>query len=239
MNRTNSQKTTLLLLLLLLWIPLVCGAQETGLSALPGEVSFREYCEVYFYPHVLDREDRLQDGPDKRAVPIEGKTLLVWVDREPEMDYAHPTLYILISREGIRILDGKWWPVVNGKKVLYGEEDAYALLSPFTLGNDSYTTIDVYVYPHELYPSDRLIDGYSGDLLKIVDTSLLIWVDMMPQAKYTHPTAYILISKEYTYVQKGGWWPELNGKRILYGEQNSLGVVSPFLLLNSYIDTID
>jgi hypothetical protein len=236
MNKSIVKKATILLCILFLCTPVFLGAQETSISVQPGDM-YGDYCQVYFYPHVLNQKDQLQDGPNKRLIPIEGNTLLVWVNLEPEMDFLHPTLYILISKQEIRTLKGEWWPVVNGKQVLYGEEEKYAILSPFSMDTNSYENIDVYIYPHELYPSDRLVDGLSGDMIKIVDNTLLIWVDLLPRAKFTHPTAYILISKEYTYMVKGGWWPELNGKRICYGEQNKLGVISPFLLLSQHIDT--
>lgn len=239
MKRTSLKKAVMLAGILLLLIPAFLGAQENEMAVQPAGDIQPDYCHVYFYPHVLNRQDQLQDGPDKRLIPIEGNTLLVWVDLEPEMRFVHRTQYILISKQGIRIIEGQWWPVLNGKMILYGEKEKYAILSPFNLNPNSYDNIDIYIYPHELYPFDRLVDGHSGKIIKIVDNTLLIWVDMLPLADFAHPTAYIMISKEYTYVEKGSWWPELNGKKILYGELNKLGVISPFTLLSQYIDTLE
>jgi hypothetical protein len=49
---------------------------------------------------------------------------------------------------------------------------------------------------------------------------------------FAHPTAYILISKENIHVEDGNWWPELNGHRILYGQQNKIGILSPIKISN-------
>lgn len=232
----KSKRTGILIGILLLCIPFFLGAQ---VSLEPDGSIQEDYCHVYFYPHVLNREDRLQDGSGSfgTPIPIKGNTLFVWVDLEPEMKFVHDTLYILISKDGVRIVEGDWWPVLNGKKILYGEKEKYAILTPFSTDSNSYTNINVHIYPHELYPFDRLEDGPTGKEFKIVDNTLLIWVDLLPMALFTHPTAYILISKEYTRVEKGGWWPVLNGRRILFGDLNKLGVISPFTLLAQHIDT--
>jgi hypothetical protein len=220
-----------ILCILFFCIPLFLGAQEA--AGLLQE----DYCEVYFYPHVLNPQDNLQDGSYGHKIEIDGNTLLVWVDLEPEMRFVHDTLYILISKQGVRIVNGDWWPVLNNKQILYGEKEKYAILSPFSTDSNSYSNINISIYPHELYPFDTLEDGPSGNEFSIVDNTLLIWVDMLPMAFFVHPTAYILIAKEYTRVETGEWWPVLNGRRILFGDLNKLGVISPFTLLAQHIDT--
>ncbi|MBN2536285.1 MAG: hypothetical protein JXB88_25610 [Spirochaetales bacterium] len=236
MSCTLLKKTGIIMVILFLCIPLFLGAQ---VSVEPDDNIQEDYCHVYFYPHIVNQEDRLEDGSGSFGTPIriEGNTLLVWVDLEPEMRFTHPTKYILISNKGVRIIDGGWWPVLNGKKILYGEMEKYAILTPFSIDNGNYDNINIYIYPHELYPFDELVDGPTGDEFKIIDNTLLIWVDLLPRAFFTHPTAYILIAKEYTRVEKGGWWPVLNGRRILFGDMNKLGVISPFTLLAQHIDT--
>ncbi|MBN1698550.1 MAG: hypothetical protein JW881_13630 [Spirochaetales bacterium] len=231
-------KKTILTIFALLFLstPLFLAAQE---SVVSENAVTEDYCHVYFYPHLLNSEDRLQDGPVSYGTPIriEGSTFLIWVDLEPEMRFVHRTLYLLLSKEGgVRIVKGEWWPVLNGKQILYGEESAYAVLSPINTAGAGQDNIGIFIYPQELYPYDRLVDGPSGTRFKIVDNTLLIWVDMLPRAFFTHPTAYILISKEYTRVEKGGWWPELNGRRILFGDLNKTGIISPFVLRAQHID---
>jgi hypothetical protein len=91
--------------------------------------------------------------------------------------------------------------------------------------------INIYICPHELTPEDRLVDGPDGKEFKITDDTLLIWVDLHPDARFAHPTVYVLISAAGTQVEEGKWWPVLNGKRILYGSRNKLAVISPFELM--------
>jgi hypothetical protein len=230
----NTYVMKVLCIIALLFVS-ITGFGEQVSGDTTGDIT-RDYCLVYMYPHVLLPGDTLADGDTGEKLKIEGNTVLIWVDLEPEMRFTHHTLYILISREGVRIINGSWWPVLNGKQILDGEKGKYAFISPFSTTSVSFENINIHIYPHELYPFDTLEDGPSGNAFNIVDNTLLIWVDLLPMALFTHPTAYILISKEYTRVEKGGWWPILNGRRILFGDRNSLGVISPFLLLSEHID---
>ena len=74
--------------------------------------------------------------------------------------------------------------------------------------------VRVFVHPEKLTAEDRLVDGGSGNEIEITGETTLIWVDLMPGARFAHPTEYILISAEGTRVVKGNWWPELNGKAL-------------------------
>jgi hypothetical protein len=189
--------------------------------------------DIHFYPHSLTLEDSLQDGPFGKYFDIREDAFLVWVDLFPGMFFAHKTAYILISKGNIQIETGEWWPVLNGKTILHNEHRKYALISPFELplisANDFIDEkIVIHVYPHELTSQDQLNDGPAEQLYKIDDNCLLVWVDLLPEAFFAHPTAYILISRESIRAERGNWWPILNGKRILYGERNKTGIVSPF-----------
>ncbi len=189
--------------------------------------------EVHFYPHALSPQDFLQDGPFGKKLDIQEDTFFIWVDLFPGMFFAHKTAYILISKGNIQIERGDWWPVLNGKMVLYNENENYALISPFELpliSANGYIDekIIIHVYPHELISQDRLADGPAEKLFRIDDTCLLVWVDLLPEAYFAHPTAYLLISRESIRVKHGNWWPILNDKKVLYGEQNKTGILSPF-----------
>ncbi len=191
------------------------------------------YIDVHFYPHSLSPQDNLQDGPYGKKLDIWEDTFFIWVDLFPGMFFTHKTAYILISNGNIRIEKGDWWPVLNGKMILHNEQGKYALVSPFELPLISVNgfiddKIDIHVYPHELTSQDRLADGPMEQLFKIDDNCLLVWVDLLPDAFFVHPTAYILISREYIRAEYGNWWPTLNGRRILYGQQNKVGIISPF-----------
>jgi hypothetical protein len=188
---------------------------------------------VHFYPHSITPQDSLQDGPYGKNLDIREDTFFIWADLFPGMFFTHKTAYILISKENIRIERGDWWPVLNGKTILYNEHDKYAMVSPFELPLLSEIgsiddKIDIHVYPHELSSLDRLTDGPWEQLFGLDDNCLLLWVDFLPDAFFAHPTACILISGESIRAEYGSWWPTLNGKRILYGEQNKIGIISPF-----------
>ena len=194
--------------------------------------------DVHFYPHALSPQDNLQDGPFGKKIDIVADTFLIWVDQFPGMFFTHETVYILIAKDIIRIERGGWWPVLNGKTILYNEQDKYALISPFELPllSESGTIgdkIEIHVYPHELTSSDWLADGQDGPMYLSGDNCLLLWADFMPGAFFAHATAYILISRENIRIEHGSWWPILNGKRILYGERNKTGIISPFRVSDS------
>ena len=97
----------------------------------------------------------------------------------------------------------------------------------------------IYFYPYELTPNDVLSDGpqeVGNPPFKLEGNTMLIWVDLVPEAKFEHPTAYILISAKNTRVEKGGWWPVLNGQRVLYGQNNPISIPSPFELNSESYD---
>ncbi len=201
-----------------------------------------DYVNIYICPHELMPEDTLTDGPDGAQFEITDNTLLIWVDFEPDSKFAHATAYILISamsESQIRVEDGEWWPVLNGKQILYGSRNKLAVISPFELiklheeekTEEDY--INIYICPHELTPEDTLTDGPDGAQFGIGDNALLIWVDLEPEYRFEHPTIYILIYarfRPHVQVEDGGWWPVLNGKQILYDSRNKLAVISPFEL---------
>jgi hypothetical protein len=70
----------------------------------------------------------------------------------------------------------------------------------------------VFIYPEKLTSKDKLTDGQSGKPFEIKSEKTLIWVDLAPDARFSHGTEYILISAEGTRVVHGSWWPSLNGK---------------------------
>jgi len=208
--------------IILMLFPLLLFSQE-----------LQDTINIHFYPHSLSPQDSLRDGPHGKKFYIQEDTFFIWVDLFPGMFFVHETAYIFITKENVRIEKGNLWPVLNGKMILHNEHGKYALISPFELpliSADGFIDdkIAIHVYPHELTSQDRLTDGPREKPFKIRDKSLLIWVDFLPGAFFTHPTAHILISKENIRVKDGNWWPELNGRTILYGQQNKTGILSPF-----------
>jgi hypothetical protein len=73
---------------------------------------------------------------------------------------------------------------------------------------------NVFVHPEKLTVKDKLTDGGKGTPIEIKSETTLIWVDLAPDARFAHPTEYVLISAEGTRVVKGTWWPVLNGKAL-------------------------
>ncbi|MGB2906764.1 MAG: hypothetical protein WBB73_06675 [Candidatus Aminicenantaceae bacterium] len=216
------RRITVTIVLFLVFIPLQLFSQ-----------GWDDHINVHFYPQTLVPRDILTDGPEGRAFRITEDTFLVWVDLSPDMFFEHETCYILISKNHIRVKKGRWWPVLNRKRLFMDGQGQFALISPFEMpwppGNSpTGDEISVHVYPHELTSRDRLQDGPLERLFRIHDNSLFIWVDRLPGAFFAHPTAYILISKQDVQVEAGIWWPELNGRKILYGEGNRIGIISPF-----------
>lgn len=212
---------------------LFCSTLVSAETALDASDAWPdEAIEVYIYPHVLTPGDQLTDGDGhwSRPIPIKDNSLLVWVDMQPNADFAHHTEYVLISGE-TTVFRGKSMPVLNGKPILYGERDRYAVLSPseHQLIREV-REVSACIYPHVLTNDDLLSDGPGGQI-KIAENSLLIWVDQAPGMRFAHPTEYILISaSEGPQVLDRHWWPVLNKKRICYDEPNPLGVISPFII---------
>jgi hypothetical protein len=45
----------------------------------------------------------------------------------------------LISRGSIRVEQGNWWPILNGKRILYGERNKTGIISPFKVSGSGYS----------------------------------------------------------------------------------------------------
>lgn len=190
---------------------------------------------VHFYPRTLTSGDRLTDGRTGDRLEIEDGTFLIWVDLHPKARFTHRTLYILVSPAQIRVEQGGWRPFLNGKRLFSPRNPDFAMISPFEiksplLNGTAEAALRIHVWPEALRSSDVLTDGPQESAFSLEDDTLLVWVDLLPGAYFAHPTAFILISGSRTRAEHGMWWPELNGKPILYGESNPVGVISPFRL---------
>jgi hypothetical protein len=191
---------------------------------------------VYTAPEPLPPEARLSDGR-YTPIPLWTHTLVTWIDPMPDADFAHPTFYVLIGADGeIRVLDGWWWPYVDGESYLYTWAP-WEVCFPMAVDEGVTEGVMVYAYPHVLTPSDELFDGDTR--IPVTDTTLLVWVDLYPSAFFAHPTAYILITatselpiQGEVRVYEGEWWPTLNGEAILL-EEGSTRLRFPFERLRS------
>jgi hypothetical protein len=202
----------------------------TALFAVPA-VGQEPAVEVFFYPHLLTVNDRLQDGRDSEAFALDGDTFLIWVDLGPELRYTHPTAYVLISKLGVRVESGGWWPVLNGRAILYGRQNHSAIVSPRRIADDAGDAIEVHVCPEELVARDLLADG-EDTIMEIATDTLLVWIDLLPTAYFVHPTRYVLITADGDIdVIDGQWWPTVNGKPVLFRDDGDYAVPSPFRLM--------
>jgi hypothetical protein len=185
---------------------------------------------VYAHAHLLDSGDRLQDGPEGAEIHLDGRTLLIWVDKKPQYRFAHPTAYILVSGAGVKVVDGQWWPVLNGRRILYGKINEATIVSPYSIPTGDSDFILAHIYPEELESEDVLVD--LEDVIDVASRStFFMWVDMMPACFFAHPTVYILVTADNRIiVREGQWWPTLNGKKVLFGSNATFGVGFPFLL---------
>ena len=221
------KKLLLIVLAVFVVAPLAMAEEET--------VAVRQVTDkvdVYAYSHVLNAEDKLTDGPRGRAFKLASDTMLLWVDLMPGGRFAHPTVYIFISPRGTRVERGQWWPVLYGSTILYGKRNPVAITSPVEVTSPGAPNpIEVFAYPEELAPRDKLTDGPRGRVFPIRSNTMLVWVDLLPEARFEHGTVYILINANgVVRAIDGRWWPELNGKRILYGNRATYGWTSPFEL---------
>jgi hypothetical protein len=99
----------------------------TGTAVAGGEKAYpRDPARVFVHPVPLSPADELTDGASGERIAIKEQTSLVWVDLYPNARYSHPTQYILVSASGTRVIDGSWWPVLNGKPLFRDAKTASA-----------------------------------------------------------------------------------------------------------------
>lgn len=82
---------------------------------------------------VLDPRTNLSDGSDT-TIPLNSQTFLAWIALHPELFFIHPTAdpRILLDKS-INVVEGGWWPELNGKPVLYNSQGKFGIISPFEL----------------------------------------------------------------------------------------------------------
>jgi hypothetical protein len=171
-----------------------------------------EFVHVHLYLIKLLRGDRLADGSN--PIPTVDQTMLIWIDREPETRFAHPSWYVLISPDRTQVIDGEWWPTINNKSYFpLGPQyplGAPALAGAMPLGQ----RVMAHVFPYKLVDQDSLMDGDGGPVLPIDEETLYLWIDLHHGMRFAHDTLHLLISANGVRVIEGRWWPVLNGQRV-------------------------
>ncbi len=183
--------------------------------ASEGKPSFEPSIIVYTSEDLLSPGADLSDG-GYTPIEITDLTFLACEDLMPLADFAHHTVYILVAANGeVRVEKGWWPPELDGEIILYGDEPSYVEFPMTLLTEEDF--LKIYAYPEALNSKDELLDG--DNPIVITDTTLLYWIDPDPDADFSHPSIYILVSSEgVVRVEHGDWWPTLNGERILYAE---------------------
>jgi len=133
------------------------------------------------------------------------------------------------------VVKGQWWPELNGKRLFRGVNHG-AVLPPTVLAKSRVEpesepgTVEVFLYPYELTSGDVLEDGPSSTKpMKFSEETMLVWIDLLPTARFAHPTQHVLISKSGVKIVDGQWWPVLNGKMLLRGK-NHAAAIPPMVL---------
>ena len=211
----------------------VVGALVIPLSAFSLDIE-----NVHFCPFILTPKDKLTDGRMGKPFTIKGETMFIWVDLMPDAKFVHPTRYVFLSFDTSDILKGEWWPILNGKSILYEGPTTdehrpprhHTVVSPFILpGKLNGKQVLVHMYPFTLSEKDKLTDGPKGKPIDIFGDTMYIWVDLLPDARFAHPTLHVLICGDRSTIIKGMWWPELNGIRIPFAKRPpNYTIVSPF-----------
>jgi hypothetical protein len=214
-----------------IFLALISGLLLLTAGIAPSDVTAKwekRFPEVVVYtaPEPLPASVRLTDGHDD-PIPLFTSTLVTWIDPMPDADFAHPTFYVLIGADmEIQVLDGWWWPYVDGESYLYGWAP-WKVHFPMAIRDEHSEGVMVYAYPHVLTASDELFDGDTQ--IPLTNRTLLYWVDLHPSAFFSHPTAYILITATGDFpiqgevrVYEGEWWPRLNGETILIDEESTM-----------------
>lgn len=102
----------------------LAGRVATAAEGTSRAIDLAPKAVVHMYPQKLSGADTLTDGPNGKRVEVTGETTLLWVDLAPNARYAHDTEYILVNARGSHVVKGQWWPVLNGKEILRGEQNA-------------------------------------------------------------------------------------------------------------------
>ena len=205
----------------------------------PGLAQAEPDVQVFAYPEILGPRDVLQDGDNGQRIRIDDNTFYMWVDLWPEMRFTHPVAHVLISPRSVRVIDGGWWPVLNGERLFNdGDEhlvrfplDLRPMLSAMSISATRAETIKVYAGPFPMREGDVLGEGpFPSFRIPFDAEAMLVWVDLHPRMRFVHDTVHIVVTSEPKGVRAvaGQGWPELNERRILYGEHNDWGIFFPF-----------
>jgi hypothetical protein len=70
---------------------------------------------LHVLPSEIRPEDALTDGVHGRLLPIQDRSLVMWLDLEPGGGFEHPTRYIVIGAQIAEVVDGRERPTLRGR----------------------------------------------------------------------------------------------------------------------------
>lgn len=71
---------------------------------------------VHVLPRIFMPGEALSDGKEAK-IEIEEPSVVLWIDRKPEAKYVHDTRYVILGARRARVVDGRWWPEIGGRRV--------------------------------------------------------------------------------------------------------------------------
>jgi hypothetical protein len=70
---------------------------------------------LHMLPREIRPEDALTDGVHGRLLPIQGRSLVMWLDLEPGAKFEHPTRYIVLGAQIAEVVGGTERPTLRGR----------------------------------------------------------------------------------------------------------------------------
>ncbi|HWN69578.1 MAG TPA: hypothetical protein VNM90_18175, partial [Haliangium sp.] len=70
---------------------------------------------LHVLPAEIRPEDTLTDGVGGRMLPIQDRSLVMWLDLEPGGTFEHATRYIVIGAQIVEVVDGRERPTLRGR----------------------------------------------------------------------------------------------------------------------------
>ena len=169
--------------------------------------------QVFVHPQLITPKNQLKLDPDHEPLELKEDKLMLWVDLAPTMRFAHPTRTILIGAESVEVYEGQWWVELDGRRYPEYGADYPSPVTPLELPSGAVDDPRLQFLPRVFAAGETLCDGERE--IAIEEPSLVAWIDLQPQAKFAHPTRYVIIGAREVRVLDGKWWPTLSGRPLL------------------------
>lgn len=169
--------------------------------------------QVFVHSQLVTPKNQLALDPEHEPLELKEDKLLIWVDLAPTMRFAHPTRTILIGAESVDVYEGQWWLELDGHRYPEQGTNYPSLVTPLELPSGAVDDPRLQFLPRVFGAGETLRDGEREIVLE--EPSLVAWIDLQPQARFAHPTRYVIIGAREVRVIDGEWWPTLAGRPVL------------------------